>query len=136
MLISELSRRTGVSTRALRHYDRSGLLDAERRSNGYRDFPESSVERVRRIRALLEVGLDLSAVASLLPCFAADGRLGGCERARRRLADRIADLDRSLLAITRARSLLAAELARWDRPASPDWRSSSTRPGLPSIGEP
>ncbi|MGW5112248.1 MerR family transcriptional regulator [Nocardia sp. NPDC004123] len=122
MLISELSQRSGVSARALRHYDRSGLLEAGRRSNGYRDFPESSVERVRRIRTLLEVGLELSGVAELLPCFAADGQLGGCERARRRLTDRIADLDRSLVAITRARAMLAAEVARWDRPALPDCR--------------
>ncbi|MGV9663263.1 MerR family transcriptional regulator [Nocardia niigatensis] len=122
MLISELSQRSGVSARALRHYDRSGLLEACRRSNGYRDFPESSVERVRRIRVLLAVGLDLSAVAALLPCFAPDGQLGGCERARMRLADRIAELDRSLLAITRARALLAAELARWDEAALPDCR--------------
>lgn len=113
MLISELSRHTGVSTRALRHYDRSGLLDAERRSNGYRDFPESSVERVRRIRALLAVGLDLSAVAALLPCFAADGQLGGCDRARRRLTDQIAELDRTMAAIADTRAMLAAELARF-----------------------
>ncbi|GAB2523739.1 MerR family transcriptional regulator [Nocardia heshunensis] len=120
MLISELSQRTGASARALRHYDRSGLLEAGRRGNGYRDFPESSVERVRRIRALLAVGLDLAAIASLLPCFAADGQLGGCPHARRRLADEVADLDRELMSLARTRSLLTAELARWDRPALPD----------------
>ncbi|MEU6579819.1 MerR family transcriptional regulator [Nocardia sp. NPDC046763] len=111
-----------MSARALRDYDRSGLLEAGRRSNGYRDFPESSIERVRRIRAMPEVGLDLSGVADLLPCFAPDGQLGGCERARRRLTDRIADLDRSPVAITRARDLLAAEVSRWDRPTLPDCR--------------
>ncbi|MGW4242324.1 MerR family transcriptional regulator [Nocardia sp. NPDC004722] len=120
MLISELSRRTGVSARALRHYDRSGLLEAGRRANGYRDFPESSVERVRRIRTLLAVGLDLSAIAALLPCFTEDGQLGGCPRARRRVSDEVAALDRALRAMTRTRSLLAAELARWDRAALPD----------------
>ncbi|AYF78508.1 MerR family transcriptional regulator [Nocardia yunnanensis] len=120
MLISELSRRTGVSTRALRHYDRSGLLEAGRRSNGYREFPESSVERVRRIRALLAVGLDLSAVGELLPCLTTEGWPGGCAHARRRLADEVAELDRALASMGRTRAALGDELARWDRAALPD----------------
>ncbi|MCC9308624.1 MerR family transcriptional regulator [Kitasatospora sp. RB6PN24] len=119
MRISELARRSGVSARSLRHYDRHGLLNATRLPNGYRDFTEQSVEQVRRIRSLLGVGLSLAGVAALLPCFADDGRLAGCDRARARLVDQIAALDESLAAMARTRAMLAEELARWAEPGDP-----------------
>ncbi|MFD5575536.1 MerR family DNA-binding transcriptional regulator, partial [Streptomyces cadmiisoli] len=48
MLIGELSRRTGVSSRLLRYYEAQGLLDAERGPNGYRDYTADSVAAVRK----------------------------------------------------------------------------------------
>ncbi|WP_063771983.1 MerR family transcriptional regulator [Kitasatospora mediocidica] len=110
MLISELATRTGVSSRALRHYDGCGLLPSRRRSNGYRDFPPEAIERVRRIRLLLEVGLDLVAVASLLPCFAEDGRLAPCEPAQERLRAQIRSIDASMATMRETRRMLVAEL--------------------------
>lgn len=53
MLIGELSRRTGVSTRLLRYYEGQGLLEARRGPNGYRSYDEDAVATVRKIRALL-----------------------------------------------------------------------------------
>ena len=41
MKISELAKRTGVSTHALRHYERLGLLEPVRHANGYRDYTEA-----------------------------------------------------------------------------------------------
>ena len=68
MLIGELSRRTGVSTRLLRYYEAQGLLDAGRRRNGYRDYDEDAVLTVRQVRALLSAGLSTEVIRSVLPC--------------------------------------------------------------------
>ena len=38
MRIGELAARTGSSVRALRHYDRTGVLSSVRQDNGYRTF--------------------------------------------------------------------------------------------------
>ena len=113
MWISELAGRCGVSTRSLRHYDAQGLLDSTRMPNGYRDFAESSVEQVRRIRSLLAVGLDLAEIAALMPCFADDGRLGGCDVARRRLAERIRAIDLAMAELRGNRARLAAQVESW-----------------------
>ena len=110
MLIKELAHRCGVSTRALRHYDSLGLLSSRRLGNGYRDFEECAVEQVRRIRLLLDVGLDLQAVALLLPCFTADGALTACSDARERLRAQICDVDGSIAQLRRTRELLAGTL--------------------------
>ncbi|QFZ21411.1 MerR family transcriptional regulator [Saccharothrix syringae] len=67
MRIGELSRMTGISVRALRHYEEEGLISPERRDNGYRDFDADAVEQVRQIRALVEAGLPTRIIREVLP---------------------------------------------------------------------
>lgn len=73
MLVGELARRTGCTPRMIRHYERHGLLAGRRLLNGYRDFPPEAVEQVRRIRTLLDAGMDVAAAQPLLGCVADDG---------------------------------------------------------------
>jgi DNA-binding transcriptional MerR regulator len=73
MRIGELASEAGVSVRVLRHYEAQGLAHSERKPNGYRDYPPLAVERVRRIRALLECGFSTRQIRQVLPC------LGGWE---------------------------------------------------------
>ena len=57
MRIGELARRTGTTPRLLRYYEEQGLITSARGANGYRDFDEACVDRVRQIRGLLDSGL-------------------------------------------------------------------------------
>lgn len=68
MKISELSRLTNVSTRAIRHYEEKGLLTAERLENDYRDFNRSAVERIRSIQLYLKLGFTADEIRSLFQC--------------------------------------------------------------------
>ena len=69
MRIGEVSARTGVSVRAIRHYESAKLLRANRRANGYRDFGEAAVRRVQAIRDLLAIGLTIDEIVSLSECI-------------------------------------------------------------------
>jgi DNA-binding transcriptional MerR regulator len=69
MRISELARRTGATQRALRYYEEQGLLAPARRPSGYREYAESDVDAVRRIRILLAAGLSTPVIAEILPCL-------------------------------------------------------------------
>jgi hypothetical protein len=40
MRIGELSRRTGVNAHQLRYYEAQGLLEADRGTNGYREYDD------------------------------------------------------------------------------------------------
>ncbi|MFE2146057.1 MerR family transcriptional regulator [Streptomyces sp. NPDC059456] len=113
--MGELAGRTGASPRVLRHYDANGLLPSQRLANGYREFPEQAVERVRRIRLLLGIGLNLDDVALLLPCFTEAGSLTPCDRARDRLLGQIADIDARMSALRATRRMLVDEVRQWDR---------------------
>ncbi|SHK84237.1 transcriptional regulator, MerR family [Pseudonocardia thermophila] len=110
MRIGELAERTGVSQRSLRHYEQHGLLHSTRTANGWRDYDEPAVRRVRAITALLASGLNLADVARLSPCLdAVPGEpCADPEPARRTYAERLAALDRRITELHRRR----AELAR------------------------
>ena len=65
--VGELAEATGVTVRALHHYDELGLLvPSERSAAGYRLYSPSDVERLYRIVALRRLGFGLEQIASLL----------------------------------------------------------------------
>ncbi|HEY4561371.1 MAG TPA: MerR family transcriptional regulator [Thermoanaerobaculia bacterium] len=58
--VGELAKRTGVSVRALHHYDEIGLLLPSHRSEaGYRLYTEVDVARLQQIRSLRALGFSL-----------------------------------------------------------------------------
>lgn len=71
MRIGDLARRGGVSTRALRYYEDSGILEAGRTAAGHREYEEAAVDRVRLIQQLYAAGLNSDAIRALLPAIAA-----------------------------------------------------------------
>ena len=63
MKISELAEQTGLTTSAIRFYERSGLLPSpERGSNGYRSYAEIDVQRVYVIRIAQSLGFSLDSI--------------------------------------------------------------------------
>jgi MerR family transcriptional regulator, thiopeptide resistance regulator len=71
--VGELARMTGLTVRALHHYDEIGLLRPQARSfAGYRLYGERDLRRLYRIVALRRLGLPLEEIAAVL-----DGDEGG-----------------------------------------------------------
>jgi len=114
MLVGELASRTGVSARALRHYDAHALLPVERTANGYRDFPAGAVDRVDAIKGLLACGLNLGDVEAVLPCIGPGATLQPCKVVVTRLHRQLAVLDRKADALELARSLVRQRLSTLD----------------------
>lgn len=90
MLIGEVSRRCGVSTRMLRHYDRVGLVQPTgRTSGGYREYGADDIRRLFHVESLRTLGLSLHDVGSALddPGFAPAELVGRLiEHTRARIA--------------------------------------------------
>lgn len=58
MKVSELARRAGIATSAVRWYEEVGVLPlAERRANRYRDYGDEDVARLRLVVSLRRLGL-------------------------------------------------------------------------------
>lgn len=69
MRIGQLAQATGLSTHAIRYYEREGLLAGRhvgRRENSYRDYSESAIERIGQIGVLASAGFTLSEIRDLL----------------------------------------------------------------------
>ncbi len=65
--IGELARRTGLTQRALRHYDEIGLLVPSGRSGGdYRLYSRADVERLLAVQHLKSLGLSLTEITEAL----------------------------------------------------------------------
>ncbi|MBF6353643.1 MerR family transcriptional regulator [Nocardia higoensis] len=67
MKIGEASRVSGVSARSLRHYEDEGLIVPGRLGNGFRDYCQSTIDRVLVVRSLLESGLPVRLIRDVLP---------------------------------------------------------------------
>ena len=65
MLIGELAKATGISARAIRHYEKLGLLRAERGENSYRNYAKESVRYVEAIQQLLRAGMTLRTIGTI-----------------------------------------------------------------------
>ncbi|GIM96661.1 MerR family transcriptional regulator [Paractinoplanes toevensis] len=69
MKIGELAKRTEVPTRMLRYYEEQGLITPRRQQNGYREYDEYLVDRVKKIRGLLDSGIPTRIIGDMLPCL-------------------------------------------------------------------
>ncbi|WP_460429159.1 MerR family transcriptional regulator, partial [Amycolatopsis endophytica] len=73
MLIGEVARRSGVSTRMLRHYDTLGLVRPTGRTvGGYREYSDEDIRRIFHVESLRSLGLSLRQIGRALedPAFA------------------------------------------------------------------
>lgn len=120
MKIAELARRAGIATSAVRFYEEAGVLPAGRRlANGYREYTDADLARLRLVVALRRLGLspaDAGRLATLcierggidrdlMPLIS--GQRAAIERQRAdldRLDSELTDLETTIQAAGRARS--------------------------------
>ena len=119
MRIGELARVTGVSTRSLRYYEEQGLLPAERRGNGYREYDEQAVRQVAFIQDLYRAGLPSDIIREIIPCSGTSSPKGDCRELAARLRqvrDQLASQERQL---AERRQVLESYLSGAATPAAP-----------------
>ncbi len=68
LTIGQLARLSGLTVKALRHYDRVGLLSPASidRETGYRRYGQEQLERAREIRSLRDLDVPLADIRSVL----------------------------------------------------------------------
>lgn len=79
MLIGDVARRSGVSTRMLRHYDALGLVRPTGRTvGGYREYSAEDIRRIFHVESLRSLGLSLRQIARALedPAFTPSALVG------------------------------------------------------------
>jgi MerR family transcriptional regulator, redox-sensitive transcriptional activator SoxR len=64
--ISEIARRSGVASSALRFYEERGLITSERAGSGHRRYPRSMLRRIAFIVFAQKIGLSLEEIGTEL----------------------------------------------------------------------
>lgn len=111
MRIGELSRRTGVPARMLRYYEEQGLIAPRRLANGYREYDDYLVDRVNKIRGLLDAGIPTRIIGDILPCLNQSARIVVADpdpELRETLIEQRNKMDQRIAFLTQNRDALTA----------------------------
>jgi MerR family copper efflux transcriptional regulator len=121
--VSELAKRVGITPSAVRFYEAEGVLPRPARAdNGYRDYTDDDLCRLRLVVTLRGLGLELHECGRLAELCSS----GKCDVMERQLLDRVSERRRQ---VARAR----AELDHLDRELANVERSLGGAPGLPIV---
>jgi DNA-binding transcriptional MerR regulator len=102
-----------VSADTIRYYERIGLLPAPPRSDGgYRRYSADAIARILFVRGAVKFGFSLKELNGFLQARR-QGR-PPCRNVRAAGERLLAEMDRQLVELTRARAAMAATLADWD----------------------
>jgi MerR family transcriptional regulator, thiopeptide resistance regulator len=113
---SEFAEWTGVTVRALHHYDRLGLLKPSgRTASGYRLYGERDFVRLQQIVTLKFIGLPLKQIKNILDRDSFD-LSRALQMQREILGEKRRQLEMAIQAIERAESRIASG-------AEPDWET-------------
>lgn len=111
MRIGELARRAQVSTKAVRYYERLGLVVPHRAANGYREYDESHLRVVTEIRELSASGIAPGKAGPFIECLdAGHDHSDECVESLTVYRDGIAELDRMIATLTARRDELVRRL--------------------------
>lgn len=113
LTIGELARRSGVTTRAIRFYERKRVLPAPARAaNGYRLYGRDTVEMLAFVKQATGLGLTLAETKDIIAI-----RQGGrppCTHVHRVLQHKTVELDRKLKDLLDVRRRIRQSLTAWD----------------------
>ncbi|MFJ3490591.1 MerR family transcriptional regulator [Leifsonia aquatica] len=111
MRIGELAQRAGVSAKAVRYYERLGLVQPARAANGYREYDDGHLRAVVEIRELASTGITARKTVPFLECLELGHEHGDeCVSSLAAYRDSIAEIDRIVATLQTRRAELVRRL--------------------------
>lgn len=108
MLIGELTKRTGVSIHTLRYYEHFGLFEGKAdervKTNNYKQYDESVIEKIQLIKEAKEIGFTLAEIKELLDDWFSNQL--SVEKKVHVLELKIAEIDSRILQLKQVKKLL------------------------------
>jgi MerR family redox-sensitive transcriptional activator SoxR len=106
MTITEVARRSGAASSALRFYESRGLISSERAGSGHRRYPRAALRRIAFIVFAQKIGLSLEEIGAELAKLPQNRVPERADWAKlssgwtRRVSERIAELERLKAGLT------------------------------------
>lgn len=119
MTIGQLARRTGLTPRAIRYYERLGLIERPRRTeSNYRLFDFDSLERLHFIGKCRALGSSIAEIAELIQV--AGGPDYTCAEVAAVIRHHLDVVDDKIASVMKMREVLAKNLSRCTGKDVPD----------------
>jgi MerR family transcriptional regulator, redox-sensitive transcriptional activator SoxR len=134
LTISQVSKRSGVASSALRFYEDRGLIASQREGSGHRRYPRTVLRRIAFIVFAQKVGLSLGEIGAELANLPADRSPTRRDWSRlsrgwgERIDERIAELERLRVGLTECIGCGCLSLDRC-KLANPDDHAGRVGPG-------
>ncbi len=104
--IGQVARQAGVAIETIRFYERRGLIEPSRRSEGnFRLYDLEAVRRLLFIRQAKEIGFSLNEIGELLTIR--QGAAADCADVRGRALRKIEEVDRKINSLRKIRNTLS-----------------------------
>lgn len=104
MNIGAASEKSGLPAKTIRYYEDIGLLQADRASNGYRDYSMSDVHRLRFLQRSRSLGFSVEECRQLLSLYSDKDRESADVKAIAKT--KLTEIDRKLAELTELRDTL------------------------------
>ena len=120
MNIGEAAERSGLLAKTIRYYEDIGLVTAGRRQNGYRDYDDAQVHKLRFVQRARSLGFGIETCRSLLSLYEDKNRVSSDVKAL--ALERLGEIDREIEELKSMRAVLAELVEAChgdDRPSCP-----------------
>ncbi|MBW9400262.1 Cu(I)-responsive transcriptional regulator [Leclercia sp. EC_58] len=107
MNISDVAKKTGLTSKAIRFYEEKGLVTPPLRSeNGYRSYTQKHLDELTLLRQARQVGFNLDECGDLVTLFNDPARHSADVKSR--TLDKVAEIDRHIVELQAMRDRLLA----------------------------
>lgn len=107
MNISDVAKKTGLTSKAIRFYEEKGLVTPPLRSeNGYRSYTQKHLEELTLLRQARQVGFNLDECGDLVDLFNDPGRHSADVKSR--TLEKVAEIERHIEELQAMRDQLLA----------------------------
>ena len=117
MNISDVAKKTGLTSKAIRFYEEKGLVTAPiRTDNGYRSYSPKHIEELTLLRQARQVGFNLDECGELVALFNDPARHSADVKAR--TLQKVADIEKHIAELGEMRQRLPVSYTHLTLPTS------------------
>jgi MerR family copper efflux transcriptional regulator len=118
MNIGTAARQSGLPPKTIRYYEDIGLLTADRAANGYRDYSDEDVHRLRFVQRSRSLGFSVEECRQLLALYTDRDRASADVKAI--ATEKLGEIDRKIAELTGLREMLGHLVENCHGDARPD----------------